>query len=63
MDLEHIHMQEQGKNIRDNGKMIYGMEKELILLVFHLRLLLKVTGKKEFFMEKFKLFIEIRISL
>lgn len=38
MDLEFITMREREKNIKDNGKMIYGMVKEPIQLVFHLKL-------------------------
>jgi hypothetical protein len=63
MDLGFIPMRELERNIKVNGRMIYGMEKGHILLVFHLKLLLKEIGKKVFCMEKHRLFIEIKISL
>lgn len=37
MGMEYIIMPEQAKNIKESGRMIFGMVKEHILLVFLLR--------------------------
>lgn len=37
MDMESTTMHELDKNIKENGRMTYGMERELIQLVFHLK--------------------------
>lgn len=43
--------------------MIYGMAKELILLASHLRLSLRVSGKKEYLMDRLRQCIETEINL
>lgn len=40
--------------MKESGKMIYGMAKELILLASHLRLSLRVSGKKEYLMDRLR---------
>jgi hypothetical protein len=63
MGLEFITMLGQLKNIKDNGRMMCGMVKVLILLVFLHKRLLKVRGKKEYLTAKHKLHIKIKINL
>lgn len=63
MVLEYIITQELAKNMKDNGKMTFGMVEALIQLEFLLKLSSREHGKEEFLTDRLKLFIKIRIDL
>lgn len=63
MVLEYIIIQELAKNMKDNGKMTFGMVEAHIQLEFLLKLSSREHGKEEFLTDRLKLFIKIRIDL